>query len=151
MHPNYSNSFSQAYNPYGFAQNFANLNLNAGQYHYQNQQRYQQNSSYGNRFFVADDPNIVDIGTYVAPSLNDPEEKWATTADVEAAYQRGSTAVRQENNTMIDDYYKKFTAPITDYIPISTNGQPTYVYQNLDGTSAGNTASADKKSATNGG
>ena len=47
------------------------------------------------------------------------------------SYQRGSTAVRQYNNSTIDDYYKKFLRPITDYVAIPTNGQPTYVYQNL--------------------
>ena len=78
----------------------------------------------------------IDIGGYIAPSLNESDTKWPSPDDVNASYQRGSTVVRQFNNSMIDDYYKKFLRPITDYIPIPTNGQPTYVYQNLGGTPA---------------
>lgn len=80
----------------------------------------------------------VDIGTYIPPSIDD-NMKWPSPDDVNSSYQRGSTAVRQYNNSTIDDYYKKFLRPITDYVAIPTNGQPTYVYQNLDGQ-AGATA-----------
>jgi hypothetical protein len=76
----------------------------------------------------------IEIGGYTPPSLDESSTKWPSPDDVNASYQRGSTVVRQYNNSMIDDYYKKFLRPITDYIPIPTNGQPTYVYQNLGGT-----------------
>ncbi|CAF0827274.1 unnamed protein product [Rotaria sp. Silwood1] len=75
----------------------------------------------------------IDIGGYIPPSFNDADIKWPSTEDFDISYNRGSTVVRQYNNSMIDDYYKKFLRPITDYIAIPTNGQPTYVYQNLGG------------------
>lgn len=85
----------------------------------------------------------LDIGGYVPPSLNDLSSasgiQWPSPDDVNASYQRGSTFVRQYNNSMIDDYYKKFLRPITDYVAIPTNGTPTYVYQNLGAPGTNNT------------
>ena len=84
----------------------------------------------------------LEHGGYVPPSFNDPATggiQWPAPDDTNVAYQRGSTVVRQYNNSMIDDYYKKFLRPITDYVAIPTNGQPTYVYQNLGGAAAAST------------
>ena len=98
------------------SQNLAGLNLDFGQA----QQDFQQQQQLP-----------VDIGGYVPPSLDASSVQWPSPEDVDASYKSGSTAVRHYNNSTIDDYYKKFIRPITDYIPIPTNGKPTYVYQNL--------------------
>ena len=84
----------------------------------------------------------LELAGYVPPSFNDvggttAGMQWPTSDDPSVSYQRGSTVVRQYNNSMIDDYYKKFLRPITDYVAIPTNGQPTYVYQNLGGPATG--------------
>lgn len=162
MYPNYNYNYNypqQQFNTYGSAQNFANFNYNPAQtYHQQYQQQYQyqhyqqQQQQYQQIHpqippYSPNDPNVIDIGTYTAPSLADPEDKWATTEDIEASYQRGSTVVRQTNNSTIDDYYKKFTRPITEYVPIDIKGQPTYVYQDLGAT---NNNTANKPIASQG-
>jgi hypothetical protein len=118
------------------SQNLANLSLNLGQTHQDQQQR--QNIDFESyQFSQQQQQQIpVDIGGYVPPSLDEANTKWPSPDDVNVSYQRGSTAVRQYNNSTIDDYYKKFIRPITDYVAIPTNGQPTYVYQNLDGQQA---------------
>jgi hypothetical protein len=114
------------------SQNLAGLSLNLGQSHQDQQQR--QNIDFESFQFSQQQQQIpVDIGGYVPPSLDESNTKWPSPDDVNISYQRGSTAVRQYNNSTIDDYYKKFIRPITDYVAIPTNGQPTYVYQNLDG------------------
>jgi hypothetical protein len=51
---------------------------------------------------------------------------------------------------MIDDYYKKFIRPITDYVAIPTTGQPTYVYQNLGGQPATGEPSSTQQSFNEG-
>ena len=104
-------------------QNLAALSLNSAPIHQDSHFKQQQQIP-------------LDIGNYAPPSLNDlstttPGIQWPSPDDVNTSYQRGSTVVRQYNNSMIDDYYKKFLRPITDYVAIPTNGQPTYVYQNL--------------------
>lgn len=154
---NYNYNYPQQFNSYGSAQTFPSSNYNPAQvFHQQYQQQqfqgyqaypqHQQNNSYGGSF-LADDPNVVDIGAYVAPSLADPEGKWATKEDIEASYDRGSTVLRQQNNSTIDDYYKQFTRPITEYIPIAIKGQPTYVYQDLGAAAqTGATGSSTGKS-----
>jgi hypothetical protein len=112
------------------SQNLAGLSLNnppTQQDHQQQQQ--QQNIDFGSYQFPQQ--QTIDISGYVPPSLDDPNTKWPSPDDVNMSYQRGSTAVRNYNNSTIDDYYKKFLRPITDYVAIPTNGQPTYVYQNL--------------------
>ena len=79
-----------------------------------------------------------DIEGFVPTTFDDTNIKWASPEDINISYQRGSPFVRQYNNTMIDDYYKKFVRPITEYVSIPTTGQPTYVYQNLSGQEATN-------------
>ncbi|CAF1222850.1 unnamed protein product [Didymodactylos carnosus] len=96
--------------PPDFNQNFASFSLGAGQ------------SNYGQ--FQEQRP----AGTY---STNLSMMPWQTPEDLQQTYQHGHPIVRQFNNSVIDDYYKKFLRPITDYVAIPTNGQPTYVYQNL--------------------
>ncbi|CAF0833846.1 unnamed protein product [Adineta steineri] len=111
-------------------QNLAGLSLNnVPQDH---QQR--QNIDFGSfQFAQQQQQQQIDVGGYVPPTVDDANTKWPSPDDVNASYQRGSTVVRQYNNSIIDDYYKKFLRPITDYVAIPTNGQPTYVYQNLGG------------------
>lgn len=116
------------------SQNLAGLSLNNAPAQQDPQQ--QQNLDFGSFQFPQHQQIPVEIGGYVPPSLDDSAGKWPSPDDVNASYQRGSTAVRQYNNSNIDDYYKKFLRPITDYVAIPTNGQPTYVYQNLGGTAA---------------
>lgn len=121
------------YNEATLSQNFANLHVNPSQqqttdflqFHRAPEQQQQQLS--------------YDIGGYAPPSLNETNTQWPSPDDTNVSYQRGSTAVRQYNNSNIDDYYKKFIRPITDYVPVSTNGQPTYVYQNLGGDKTAST------------
>jgi hypothetical protein len=142
-------------------QNLAALSLNSGPLHQehhhhhshlhhhsqQQQQQRQQNLDYGAYALQQQQQQqqqhqqplqqvSLDVGGYAPPSINDISTagiQWPSPDDVNASYQRGSTVVRQYNNSMIDDYYKKFLRPITDYVAIPTNGQPTYVYQNLGG------------------
>ena len=113
------------------SQNLADLSLNGVSPHQGHQQR--QTIDFGSFQFPQQQQAPIDIGSYVPPSLNDTDSKWPSLDDIDTSYQRGSTVVRQYNNSMIDDYYKKFLRPITDYVAIPTNGQPTYVYQNLGG------------------
>jgi hypothetical protein len=110
------------------SQNLAGLSLNSAPPH---QDQQQQNIDFSSFQFPQQLP--IDIGGYIPPSLDDTNTKWPSPDDVNVSYQRGSTAVRQYNNSTIDDYYKKFLRPITDYVALPTNGQPTYVYQNLGG------------------
>ncbi|CAF1642125.1 unnamed protein product [Adineta ricciae] len=116
-------------------QNLAGLSLNSVvPPHQDGQQR--QNLDFGSFQFAQQQQaqqQGLDIGGYVAPAVDESNIKWPSPDDVNTSYQRGSTVVRQYNNSMIDDYYKKFLRPITDYVAIPTNGQPTYVYQNLGG------------------
>ncbi|CAF0880732.1 unnamed protein product [Rotaria sordida] len=108
------------------SQNLSGLSLTSAPTQQQQQQQQQTKTIEYESFQFSQQQQIpVDIGSYVPPSLND--------TDTDISYDRGSTLVRQYNNSMIDDYYKKFLRPITDYIAIPTNGQPTYVYQNLGG------------------
>lgn len=87
----------------------------------------------------------ISIGNYAPPSLNEVSStiQWPSPDELNDSYQRGSTVVRQYNNSMIDDYYKKFLRPITDYVAIPTNGQPTYVYQNLGGATSAPTTNSN--------
>jgi len=115
------------------SQNLAGLSLNLGQSHQDHQQR--QNIDFGSYQFPQQQQHQqlpIDIGGYIPPTLDETNTKWPSPDDVNVSYQRGSIAVRQYNNSTIDDYYKKFLRPITDYVAVPTNGQPTYVYQNLD-------------------
>jgi hypothetical protein len=115
------------------SQNLASLSMNLGQPPDQDQQQ-RQNIDFGSFQFPQQQQQVpFDIGGYVPPSLDEANIKWPSPDDVNVSYQRGSIAVRQYNNSTIDDYYKKFIRPITDYVAIPTNGQPTYVYQNLGG------------------
>lgn len=120
------------------SQNLAGLSLNnvPVQQDPHHQQQQQPNLDFGSFQFPQHQQVPVDIGGYAPPSIDDNGMKWPSPDDINASYQRGSTAVRQYNNSTIDDYYKKFLRPITDYVAIPTNGQPTYVYQNLGGTAA---------------
>ena len=125
------------YNDNVLSQNLAGLSLNLGQVHQDRQQG--QNIDFQSYQIAQQQQQQqqqipFDIGGYAPPSLDEANINWPSPVDVDVSYQRGSTAVRLYNNSNIDDYYKKFTRPITDYVPIPTNGQPTYVYQNLDGT-----------------
>jgi hypothetical protein len=120
------------------SQNLAGLSLNNIPSSHQDQQKI----DFGSFQFPQQTP--IDIGGYIPPSLDEPISKWPSPEDVNVSYQRGSTAVRQYNNSNIDDYYKKFLRPITDYVAIPTNGQPTYVYQNLGGTSTTTVGSAQQ-------
>jgi hypothetical protein len=122
-------------------QNLAGLSLNSAPVH-QDHHQQRQNIDFGSFQFPQQHQQIpLEIGGYMPPSLDETNIKWPSPDDVNTSYQRGSTIVRQYNNSMIDDYYKKFLRPITDYVPIPTNGQPTYVYQNLGGGgAAGNAA-----------
>ncbi|CAF2381357.1 unnamed protein product [Rotaria sp. Silwood2] len=149
----FSNSvynFPPQYNENVLTQNLAGLSLNSAQTRQDSQQQQQrqnadfgtfqfpqqqrQNTDFGTFQFPQPQQHMpVDIGGYVPPTLDEGNLKWLAPDDTSVSYQRGSTVVRQYNNSMIDDYYKKYTRPITDYVPIPTNGQPTYVYQNLDG------------------
>jgi len=113
------------------SQNLAGLSLNNPSNH----QDQQQNIDFGSFQFSQQQQMPIDLGGYIPPSLDEASTKWPSPEDINASYQRGSTAVRQYNNSTIDDYYKKFLRPITDYVAIPTNGQPTYVYQNLGGSS----------------
>ena len=143
MFPNYRSNMPQQFNQSSLPQNFAQLNINFN--------RVTAQQTLSARGIPESAPhNVFDIGEYVAPALTDSESKWATQDDIQASYQRGSTVLRQQNNSTIDDYYKQFTRPITEYVPIALNGQPTYIYQNLDGTPATNVATITK-SATDGG
>ncbi len=119
------------------SQNLAGLSLNSVPSH-QDQQQQPPNLDFGSFQFPQQQHQQlpVDIGGYIPPSLDESNIKWPSPDDVNASYQRGAVAVRQYNNSTIDDYYKKFLRPITDYIAIPTNGQPTYVYQNLGGSAA---------------
>ncbi|CAM4801087.1 unnamed protein product [Rotaria magnacalcarata] len=116
------------------SQNLAGLSLNTAPI----QQQQQPNINFESFQFSQQQqiqPKMpVDIGGYIPPALNETNIKWPSSDDIDTSYKRGSTVVRQYNNSMIDDYYKKFLRPITDYIAIPTNGQPTYVYQNLGGS-----------------
>ena len=76
--------------------------------------------------------SILDIGYYVPPSLKDIDQKLPPAADVEASYQRGSTVIRQHNNSIIDDYYKKFAQETLEFLVESPDGEPTVIYQDLD-------------------
>lgn len=120
------------------SQNLAGLSLNnvSAQQDPHHQQQQQANLDFGSYQFPQQQQIPVDIGGYAPPSLDDNGTKWPSPDDINSSYQRGSTAVRQYNNSTIDDYYKKFLRPITDYVAIPTNGQPTYVYQNLGGSAA---------------
>ncbi|CAF0807707.1 unnamed protein product [Didymodactylos carnosus] len=103
--------------PSDFPQNLADLSLGTNQSDFVQFQGLPVFDGYSNN------PSID--GT----NLN--SMKWPSPEDVQQTYQQGYTVVRQFNNSVIDDYYKKFLRPITDYVAIPTNGQPTYVYQNL--------------------
>ncbi|CAF3586299.1 unnamed protein product, partial [Rotaria sordida] len=128
-------NFPPQYNEKVLTQNLAGLSLNPAQTNQDPQQR--QNVDFGTFQFPQPQQHMpIDIGGYIPPTVDEGNLKWLAPDDVNVSYQRGSTVVRQYNNSMIDDYYKKFTRPITDYVPIPTNGQPTYVYQNLDGKQA---------------
>jgi hypothetical protein len=124
-------SFPSQFNEHLLSQNLAGLSLNLGQPHQDQQQR--QNIDFGSFQFPQQQQQPIDISGYVPPTLDETNIKWPSPDDVNISYQRGSTAVRQYNNSTIDDYYKKFLRPITDYVAVPTNGQPTYVYQNLGG------------------
>jgi len=115
------------------SQNLAGLSLKSSPPHQDHKQQQQQTIDFGSFQFPQQQHQQlpIDIGGYIPPSLDDTNTKWPSPDDVSVSYQRGSTAVRQYNNSTIDDYYKKFLRPITDYVAIPTNGQPTYVYQNL--------------------
>jgi len=128
------------------SQNLAGLSLNSAPPRQDQQQ--QQNIEFGSYQFPQQLP--IDIGGYVPPSLDETNNKWPSPEDVDTSYQRGSTAVRQYNNSTIDDYYKKFLRPITDYVAIPTNGQPTYVYQNLGGPTATTTVGLAQQSVGGG-
>ena len=126
-------NLSPQYNENLLTQNLAGLQLNSGLPH-QDQQQQRQNFDFGSYQFPQQSQHLpVDIGGYIPPALDETTVKWPSPDDVNATYQRGSTIVRQYNNSTIDDYYKKFIRPITDYVALPTNGQPTYVYQNLGG------------------
>lgn len=120
------------------SQNLAGLSLNTVPTQLNQQQQQQRNIDFESFQFPQQVP--IDIGSYAPPELADSDAKWPAPEDVDNSYQRGSTMIRQYNNSMIDDYYKKFLRPITDYIAIPTNGQPTYVYQNLGLTATTNAA-----------
>ena len=119
------------YNENILSQNIAGLSLNHGQPHQFQQQA--QNLNFESFQFPQQHQQIpLDIGRYIPPTLDESNVKWPSPEDVNNSYQRGSTAVRTYNNSTIDDYYKKYLRPITDYIDVPTNnGQPTYVYQNV--------------------
>lgn len=76
--------------------------------------------------------SIIDIGYYVPPSLKDTDKELPSATDIEASYQRGSTVIRQQNNSMIDDYYKKFAQETLEFLAESPEGEPTVIYQDLD-------------------
>jgi len=120
-------------------QNLAGLSLNPAPQQQQQQQHQQQhNFDFGSLQFQQhpQQPLPIEIGGYVPPAIDSTTTstmKWPSPEDLTNSYQQGFTVVRQFNNSMIDDYYKKFLRPITDYVAIPTNGPPTYVYQNLGG------------------
>jgi len=129
-------NLSPQYNENLLTQNLAGLQLNSGQQD-QQQQQQRQNFEFGTfQFPQASIQLPVDVSGYAPPTLDGGDMKWPSPDDVNATYQRGSTVVRQYNNSTIDDYYKKFIRPITDYVAIPTTGQLTYVYQNLGGQQA---------------
>ncbi|CAF3626985.1 unnamed protein product [Adineta steineri] len=99
----------------------------------QQSQQQQQNVDFETLQYSQQQQMPNDAEGYVPQTFDDTNVKWSSPDEVSAAYQRGSPFVRQYNNSMIDDYYKKFVRPITDYVAIPTTGQPTYVYQSLDG------------------
>lgn len=126
------------------SQNLAGLSLN--NIPSQPNQQPRQNIDFESFQFPQQHQQIpVEIGNYAPPSLTDADMKWPSPEDIDTSYQRGATMVRQYNNSMIDDYYKKFLRPITDYIAIPTNGQPTYVYQNLGGSSTSATVGLNQQ------
>jgi hypothetical protein len=130
------------------SQNLAGISLNSIPSH-QDHHQQRQNHDFGS-FQFSQQQQPIDIGTYAPPSLDETISKWPSPDDVNASYQRGSTVVRQYNNSMIDDYYKKFLRPITDYVAIPTNGPPTYVYQNLGGPSGSTTVGLAQQSTGGG-
>ena len=83
------------------AQNLAGISLNNNSSSLINQQQ-------GQNINFEFPQQQIDIGGYVPPSLNESNITWPSPNDVNASYQHGSTVVRQYNNSMIDDYYKKF-------------------------------------------
>ena len=90
--------------------NLAGLSLNNAPSSHQDQQQQQQpNVDFGSFQFPQQPQVPVDIGGYIPPSLDEASSKWPSPDDVNTSYQRGSTAVRQYNNSTIDDYYKKFS------------------------------------------
>lgn len=129
----FSNSvynFPPQFNENVLTQNLAGLSLNSVPPQKDSQLR--QNVDFGQFQYSQQQPMPIEIGNYAPPSLDESNMKWPAPDEVNVSYQRGSTFVRQYNNSSIDDYYKKFTRPITEYVPIPTTGQPTYVYQNLN-------------------
>jgi hypothetical protein len=137
------------YNENLLTQNLAGLQLNPGVPHQDQQQR--QNFDFGSFQFPQQSQQAqVDIGGYLPPTLDETGVKWPSPDDVNVTYQRGSTVVRQYNNSTIDDYYKKFIRPITDYVALPTNGPPTYVYQNLGGQQTTAEAAANQPPASGG-
>jgi len=135
-------------------QNLAGLSLNRGGQSYQDQEQQQQNIDFEPFPFSQQQQQqqqmSSDMGGYVAQTFDEPNVKWPSPDDVNVSYQRGSPFVRQYNNSMIDDYYKKFIRPITDYVAIPTTGQPTYVYQNLGGQPATGEPSSTQQSFNEG-
>ncbi|CAF2077357.1 unnamed protein product [Rotaria magnacalcarata] len=136
MFSNHVYNYPPQYNENILTQNLAGLSLNSVPSQQDSQLR--QNFDFGSFQFPQQQQQQqqqipIEIGAYAPPSLDETNVKWPSPDDTNVSYQRGSTFVRQYNNSSIDDYYKKFVRPITDYVPIPTNGQPTYVYQNLDG------------------
>jgi hypothetical protein len=135
-------------------QNLAGLSLNSVVPPHQDPQQ-RQNLDFGSFQFAQQQQQQqqqqpIELGGYAPPTLDETGTKWPSPDDVNASYQRGSTVVRQYNNSIIDDYYKKFLRPITDYVAIPTNGQPTYVYQNLGGQGTSTTVGLAQQPAGGG-
>jgi hypothetical protein len=128
-------------NPRHQPPNLAGFNMNAGQF------RQERPNFDPRRMQSVPKDSVIDIGYYVPPLLKDTDKAMPPAADVEASYQRGSTVIRQHNNTTIDNYYKKFAATNLEYHAESPDAEPTVIYQDLD-AEAKKTATATTEKTT---
>jgi len=124
------------------------------QIHHLQQQHHHQQQQQQIDFVPFQQPS-QQFGNYpiIETSVGNTTLEWPSPEDSTQLYQQGYTIVRQFNNNNIDDYYKKFLRPITDYVAIPTNGQPTYVYQNLGSNGQTETAHqqpTDQQNSANG-
>ena len=126
MTANPAYNFSQT-NVNRLAQNLSGLSLNFNQqfrFPQQQQQRRQPPPQHYHHQQQQQRHYSVNIDGYIPPSLYGNDNDVISPHELNVTYERGSTVIRAQNNSSIDDYYSKFFRPETDYVNIETgNGR----------------------------